>query len=102
MRHERIVRKAEPQTFQPCTLNYWVYNGADGVRKLSPSRHKHKLRKQLRVLLVFKHGAVKGRQHFALVFFAQHRGVDILSQQQFDPINQLARGWLFLEAGHFA
>ena len=57
---------------------------------LPPSRHKQKLLKQLRILLILEHCTIQRGQHLALIFLAQHGRINVLREQQLDPVNQLA------------
>ena len=54
---------------------------------------------QVDILLVFQQRAVQRRDQLVRRFFAQGFRIDLVDQQQFQPVQQFGSGWLLLEAG---
>src|ERR1700724_3057012 len=67
-----------------------------------PAVKKQQLLEQVHVLLVFEQGAIQRRNELLRIVAAQHLGRDVLGHQQLDPVQELRRGRLFLQARRVA
>src|SRR3974390_1666160 len=67
-----------------------------------PAVKEQQLLEQVHVLLVLEQGAVQRRNELLRVVAAQRLRRDVLRHQELDPVQELGRGRLFLEAGRLA
>src|SRR5690606_14566652 len=69
---------------------------------LFPPRHECEALEQMHVLLVLEQCAMQRRDQLPRIVLAQHLRRDVLVEQELQPVEQLRRGGLLLEAGHLA